>query len=100
MATSNEAGMPPAPDIQSKPQLEEEDEADTNMPDTAAEDPKNSRKSYDASKRIMEQRQDDYYGILGLKEDCTPDQIKKRYKRLSLLTHPDRLNWPDAQEAY
>jgi len=29
-----------------------------------------------------------YYDILGLKEDCTPDDIRKSYKKLALKWHP------------
>jgi curved DNA-binding protein CbpA len=29
-----------------------------------------------------------YYDILGLKEDCTPDDIRKAYKKLALKWHP------------
>ncbi|PVH69904.1 heat shock protein DnaJ, partial [Cadophora sp. DSE1049] len=43
---------------------------------------------------------DDYYGILLLKKDCTDDQIKKRYKKLARLTHPDQNKWPDSQKAF
>lgn len=29
-----------------------------------------------------------YYEILGLKEDCTPEDIRKAYKKLALKWHP------------
>jgi molecular chaperone DnaJ len=32
----------------------------------------------------------DYYNILGIPRDATPDDIKKAYRRLALETHPDR----------
>ncbi|KAH9203494.1 DnaJ domain-containing protein, partial [Leptodontidium sp. 2 PMI_412] len=42
----------------------------------------------------------DYYGILGLENTCTPDEINKRYKKLAKLTHPDKNKWPDAELAF
>ena len=32
----------------------------------------------------------DYYGILGLKEDASYEDIKKQFRQLALKYHPDR----------
>ncbi|GAA5980235.1 hypothetical protein JCM11641_005515 [Rhodosporidiobolus odoratus] len=39
----------------------------------------------------MAQSFPDYYSILGIPAEATPDQIKTAYKRRSLQTHPDRI---------
>jgi len=33
-----------------------------------------------------------YYDTLGLKEDCTYDEIRKAYKKLALQWHPVFIN--------
>lgn len=44
-----------------------------------------------------------YYEILGLEEvkkTCTDGEIKKAYRKLSLLTHPDKNGYAGADEAF
>ena len=44
-----------------------------------------------------------YYEILGLEEvkkTCTDGEIKKAYRKLSLLTHPDKNGYDGADEAF
>jgi DnaJ family protein B protein 12 len=44
-----------------------------------------------------------YYEILGLEEvkaTCTEGEIKKAYRKLSLLTHPDKNGYEGADEAF
>lgn len=38
----------------------------------------------------------DYYKILGVEKDATPDQIKKAYRKIAIKYHPDK--WGDAPE--
>lgn len=44
-----------------------------------------------------------FYDILGLetvKATCTDSEIKKAYRKLSLLTHPDKNGYSGADEAF
>ena len=44
-----------------------------------------------------------YYEILGLEEKraaCSDAEIKKAYRKLSLLTHPDKKGYDGADEAF
>lgn len=38
-----------------------------------------------------EQEGEDFYSMLGVQRDATPDEIKRAYKRQSLQMHPDKL---------
>ena len=47
----------------------------------------------------------DFFSILGIDPNATPDQIKKQYRKMSLETHPDRPNgdaerFKEINEAY
>ncbi len=41
-----------------------------------------------------------YYEILGLEQSCSDAEIKKAYRKLSLLTHPDKNGYDGADEAF
>jgi molecular chaperone DnaJ len=42
----------------------------------------------------------DYYEVLGVAKEATPDQIKSAYRRLALQYHPDRNKSPGAEEKF
>ena len=34
---------------------------------------------------------EDYYALLGIKKNATPDEIRRAYKKKSLMLHPDKI---------
>lgn len=42
----------------------------------------------------------DFYEILSVERSATDSEIKKAYRKLSLLTHPDKNGYPGADEAF
>nr|XP_009624382.1 chaperone protein dnaJ 49-like [Nicotiana tomentosiformis]XP_009624383.1 chaperone protein dnaJ 49-like [Nicotiana tomentosiformis]XP_018632929.1 chaperone protein dnaJ 49-like [Nicotiana tomentosiformis]XP_018632930.1 chaperone protein dnaJ 49-like [Nicotiana tomentosiformis]XP_033516990.1 chaperone protein dnaJ 49-like [Nicotiana tomentosiformis]XP_033516991.1 chaperone protein dnaJ 49-like [Nicotiana tomentosiformis]XP_033516992.1 chaperone protein dnaJ 49-like [Nicotiana tomentosiformi len=42
----------------------------------------------------------DYYAILGLEKDCSVEEIRKAYRKLSLKVHPDKNKAPGSEEAF
>ena len=53
--------------------------------------------------RVKKCKGTDFYDILGLQETrttCSDGDIKKAYRKLSLLTHPDKNGFPGADEAF
>ncbi|XP_058118864.1 uncharacterized protein LOC131286398 [Anopheles ziemanni] len=42
----------------------------------------------------------DAYSILGVSPECTQEQIRKHYKKIAVLVHPDKNKQPGAEEAF
>uniref|UniRef100_A0A1J3DDC1 Chaperone protein dnaJ 49 n=1 Tax=Noccaea caerulescens TaxID=107243 RepID=A0A1J3DDC1_NOCCA len=45
-------------------------------------------------------RNNDYYKILGLEKNCSVEEIRKAYRKLSLKVHPDKNKAPGSEEAF
>ncbi|XP_057787427.1 uncharacterized protein LOC131004715 [Salvia miltiorrhiza] len=45
-------------------------------------------------------RKKDYYEILGLENNCTGEDVRKAYRKLSLKVHPDKNTAPGADKAF
>lgn len=54
----------------------------------------------EAMKRLLACKGKDPYSILGVTPTCSDDDIKKYYKKLAFLVHPDKNNQPGAEEAF
>lgn len=44
----------------------------------------------DAELELKKSKRKDYYKILGLEKDCTETEIKKAYRKLAIVHHPDK----------
>lgn len=55
---------------------------------------------YKAARTALEVPENDYYGLLGLKDNCTQDDIKSRYRKIATLTHTDKNRYGNAKEAF
>jgi hypothetical protein len=59
-----------------------------------------TKEQRDELTRVRKCREKDYYGILGLEENCSKNEIRKAYRKLSIITHPDRNYFRDAKQVF
>ncbi|KAL0437978.1 UNVERIFIED_CONTAM: DnaJsubfamily C member 10 [Sesamum latifolium] len=50
--------------------------------------------------RIIGAEEDSPYDILGVNKNMSPENMKKRYWKLSLMVHPDKCSHPQAHQAF
>lgn len=51
-------------------------------------------------KRILSVHHKDYYAVLDVDFEADAGVIKKRYRQLAMLIHPDKTSLPDAEKAF
>lgn len=54
----------------------------------------------EAMQRLLACKGKDPYSILGLRCDCSDDDIRKYYRKQAILVHPDKNKQPGAEEAF
>jgi hypothetical protein len=59
-----------------------------------------SKKQRATVNRVLNCPEFEYYQILGVEDSANKETISKAYKKLSILTHPDRSKDPDATRAF
>jgi DnaJ family protein B protein 12 len=53
-----------------------------------------------AVNRVRKCKPTDYYGILDLESPSSDSEIRKAYRKLALIMHPDKNTAPGADEAF
>ena len=69
---------------------------------TRRESPNHDKRKRESSQKSTGSAKDDirpyYYKVLDVSTNASPDEIKKAYRRLSMLYHPDTSTDPDAEK--
>ncbi|XP_050375357.1 uncharacterized protein LOC126792890 [Argentina anserina] len=60
----------------------------------------NEAERFEEVTRIMDSDENSPYDVLGANQNMAPENMKKRYWKMSLLVHPDKCSHPQAQEAF
>jgi DnaJ family protein C protein 14 len=66
----------------------------------AYKDGKLPKTAEEAMKSLLNCKEKDAYSILGVSPDCPQEQIKKHYKKIAVLVHPDKNKQAGAEEAF
>lgn len=72
------------------------------MADTSSGNSSGARHYTEEQVEIVRQikRNKDYYVILGLEKNCSVEDVRKAYRKLSLRVHPDKNKAPGSEEAF
>ncbi|XP_057975529.1 uncharacterized protein LOC131162924 [Malania oleifera] len=60
----------------------------------------NEAERFEEVSRIMGVEVDSPYDVLGVNQNMSSDNLKKRYWKLSLMVHPDKCSHPQAHQAF
>ncbi|PRQ37044.1 putative DnaJ domain-containing protein [Rosa chinensis] len=60
----------------------------------------NEAERFEEVTRIIDAEENSPYDVLGANQNMAPENIKKRYWKMSLLVHPDKCSHPQAQQAF
>ncbi|KAL6189277.1 hypothetical protein ACLB2K_040666 [Fragaria x ananassa] len=60
----------------------------------------NEAERFEEVTRIMDSDENSPYDVLGANHNMAPENMKKRYWKMSLLVHPDKCSHPQAQQAF
>ncbi|XP_004299779.1 PREDICTED: uncharacterized protein LOC101310027 [Fragaria vesca subsp. vesca] len=60
----------------------------------------NEAERFEEVTRIMDSDKNSPYDVLGANHNMAPENMKKRYWKMSLLVHPDKCSHPQAQQAF
>ncbi|WCJ44142.1 DNAJ heat shock N-terminal domain-containing protein [Euphorbia peplus] len=84
-------------------ELEEDDELFIGPPPPAMvieAESANEAERFEEVTRIMGVEGDSPYDVVGVNHKMSPENIKKRYWKMSLLVHPDKCSHPQAHQAF
>jgi len=62
--------------------------------ETNPEEPNIAKEIRNAELELKKSKRKDYYKILGVEKDADDNQIKKAYRKLAIIHHPDKVCVP------